>query len=502
MGSLEIDAYGCPDEIDGPPALSADGEHLVVAAYNGCPPNRRARYSSLLASSDSGSSVQGGLDGEPEGDRDAYAPIMSPASPLRFYAVGEEGGPSSVWTSLDGGDTWLDQAGADPATYIAVDTRITPDPILSSTVYANMKVALRSDDAGKTWTTIISPTVTPILKSFAVQTNPILPGALIGQTTDKAIAPDVRYYSDDSAQTWTTGTCPGDLRGFCPTITIGAAFGAGYSYAFTPSGIYPFVGRGPAEARLAISDRLPVPSTTITDAQAGSHPGDPIFILAGGQVYRSMDAGESWRLLTVAQGPMPNLLPPSTAKGTLLVRQTHHAVGSVFVATYKKLGLAITGYPVTEAYLEHGMLYQDFQRLRLQLGAMGAVKVAPLGTTLFTALAQERGSAGAIYRRAALPVAPVPTGTSQRYFAGTKHVLRQPLLSYWQQHGGMAVFGQPISEVFQAANGDGSGRLYAMQYFTNSRLELHPELHDPRYTVQLGLLGSESLIARGWSPAP
>jgi photosystem II stability/assembly factor-like uncharacterized protein len=515
MGNLPVPDSFCPAVIDGPAALSSDGQHLVVVASKGCPPNSRIDFGSLFMSPDAGLSVDSGaLIGSPEGAFDPYSPITSPAAPLRFYALVGGDGSSEVWNSGDGGHSWDGGGNQIPDNLLGSGgdiQSITADPIMSSTVYVNLGFtdsnyhphsagAVRSDDAGATWTTIISPTVTPALRSFAIHTNPLLPGTLIGQTADKAIAPDVRYYSDDSGHTWATGACIGDLHGSCPSITIGSAFGAGYSYAFTNGGIYPFTGRGGAGARLAISDRLPVPASTISDTQAGAHPGNPVFILAGGQVYRSGDSGQTWRLLTVIQGPTPNLLPPSTAKGALLVRQTHHVVAPAFVAAYKKLGLLLTGYPVTESYLENGTLYQDFQRLRLRLGGLGAVKVAPLGTSLFTLLTQEPGGAGAIYRRAALPAAPVPTIASQRYFAATKHVLRQPLLGFWQQHGGLAVFGPPISEVFHATNGDGSGRLYAMQYFANARLELHPEIHDPRYTVQPGLLGSESLVARGWAP--
>ena len=39
-----------------------------------------------------------------------------------------------------------------------------------------------------------------------------------------------------------------------------------------------------------------------------------------------------------------------------------------------------------------------------------------------------------------------------------------------------------------------------MQYFTNARLEWHPEYHNPRNTVQLGLLGRETLADWGWLP--
>jgi hypothetical protein len=37
-----------------------------------------------------------------------------------------------------------------------------------------------------------------------------------------------------------------------------------------------------------------------------------------------------------------------------------------------------------------------------------------------------------------------------------------------------------------------------MQYFTNARLELHPDVHTAQFTVLLGLLGDELLRTRGW----
>jgi hypothetical protein len=87
---------------------------------------------------------------------------------------------------------------------------------------------------------------------------------------------------------------------------------------------------------------------------------------------------------------------------------------------------------------------------------------------------------------------------SQRYFPTTHHILSGALLRFWQQNGGMALFGAPISEALRAANGDGSGRQYQMQYFENARLELHPENRDSRYAIEPGLLGTESLVERGW----
>lgn len=63
----------------------------------------------------------------------------------------------------------------------------------------------------------------------------------------------------------------------------------------------------------------------------------------------------------------------------------------------------------------------------------------------------------------------------------------------------MKILGLPITAEFQSDNGDGSGRTYDMQYFQNVRLESHPEVSNPEYRIQLGLLGPESLLGRGWT---
>ena len=63
------------------------------------------------------------------------------------------------------------------------------------------------------------------------------------------------------------------------------------------------------------------------------------------------------------------------------------------------------------------------------------------------------------------------------------------------------MLGAPISRAFVAANGDGSGRRYRMQYVENARLELRPEQHNARFRILLGLLDSQSATLRGWLKA-
>ena len=87
-------------------------------------------------------------------------------------------------------------------------------------------------------------------------------------------------------------------------------------------------------------------------------------------------------------------------------------------------------------------------------------------------------------------------------FPETGRQVCEPFLSYWQQHGGLAQQGLPLSDAFNETNPT-NGRVYLTQYFERARFEDHPESVDPQYRVLLGLLGSEQFRAKypGGRPA-
>ena len=81
-----------------------------------------------------------------------------------------------------------------------------------------------------------------------------------------------------------------------------------------------------------------------------------------------------------------------------------------------------------------------------------------------------------------------------RYFAETGHGVREPFLSYWEQHGGLLIFGFPISdEVQERLPGDAPNQVHTVQYFERVRLELHSD--QSTSVVQIGLLGSALCLA-------
>lgn len=109
---------------------------------------------------------------------------------------------------------------------------------------------------------------------------------------------------------------------------------------------------------------------------------------------------------------------------------------------------------------------------------------------------QFRAAVGAV--GAPAPVAP-PSGRC-RLFAETGHQVCGRLLEYWEENGGLPVFGYPITP--QSAQSV-EGRSLQVQVFERNRLELHPENGRP-YDVLLGRLGADLLVARrvDWQQFP
>lgn len=101
-----------------------------------------------------------------------------------------------------------------------------------------------------------------------------------------------------------------------------------------------------------------------------------------------------------------------------------------------------------------------------------------------------------------LAVPAVSSAASSRFFPETQHRLIDPMLQYWTEHGGLPVFGYPISEAFAEPNRD-TGQVYQTQYFERNRFEAHPENPVP-YDVLLGRLGAEALAQqdRDWQTFP
>ncbi len=90
--------------------------------------------------------------------------------------------------------------------------------------------------------------------------------------------------------------------------------------------------------------------------------------------------------------------------------------------------------------------------------------------------------------------------TDCEHFSETGYELCAPFRAFWHNNGALPVFGFPVTSA-QNETSHTDGRDYETQWFERERLEYHPEKAGTPYTVLLGLLGSESLRARGYLPA-
>jgi hypothetical protein len=170
--------------------------------------------------------------------------------------------------------------------------------------------------------------------------------------------------------------------------------------------------------------------------------------------------------------------------------QTGHHLSGVFLKTWQAEGGLMTfGFPLTEPIQQDGTTVQYFERARFeehadQAGTQWEVQATLLGTWAAQSLKSESAFKP-------LPANTDPgTDQSRAFFPETGHSLAYGFKEYWEQHGGLYVFGYPISEEFQQGG-------YTVQYFERARFEYHPENAGTQYSVLLGRLGADYAQSRG-----
>lgn len=175
--------------------------------------------------------------------------------------------------------------------------------------------------------------------------------------------------------------------------------------------------------------------------------------------------------------------------GSLLPMRYYPATGfwvkdNILAFWDKAGGLPVFGYPISQATVKGGATIQYFERARFEYraGSWPAnfdVQLGRLGVELTTSRTHEK------------PFRPVMAANDANctFYAETGHRLCFTFRDYWTAHGGLAVFGYPISEEF-VENG------YTVQYFERARFEWHPENHAP-WNVLLAHLGRQALAQAG-----
>jgi Zn-dependent protease len=174
-------------------------------------------------------------------------------------------------------------------------------------------------------------------------------------------------------------------------------------------------------------------------------------------------------------------------ENNLYFKETGYFIRQPFLTYWQENGgLQMFGYPISYRLeeiapgTEEVYTAQYFERARFELHPSTGNNVV-------------LGRLGALLNEPEPPAAPLEGMT---FFPETGHNLGGPFLTYWQENGGLALFGYPISEERMEKN-PVDGKTYVVQYFERNRFELHPELAGTPHEVQLGLLGRQ-IYARNY----
>jgi hypothetical protein len=384
---------------------------------------------------------------------------LSPYSHRQEILLSSDGG--RTFHSLGAGEDWVALA----YTHEGV-VRLTQQIHAASDFRLEGERLDLSTDGGRTWLPLAPPPAptTPQGPDYLIQA-PAAPANLFlyGEGTPLK-------YSPDGGHTWQQFTGATDwhyyLTPYLPLSVLGVKLAG-------PSGPGPFT---PVPDATPGGDVTPVP---------GDNPNNHLFVLDL--------PGAGTREVAPA--------PPSNAPGSRYFAETGHNLAGVFRAYWEAHGgLAQFGYPRTEPVREvnaaDGKVYlaQYFERNRFEYhpefaGGPYEVELGLLGNE--QTAARRAAGEGAFNR---FGDAHYPGGV---YFPQTGHNLRNSFQTYWEQHGGLAIYGYPISEEFEERSPT-DGKTYVVQYFERNRFEWHPENKGTPYEVLLGLLGNTLLEAKGW----
>lgn len=171
--------------------------------------------------------------------------------------------------------------------------------------------------------------------------------------------------------------------------------------------------------------------------------------------------------------------------------QTGHYLAYGFLTYWRDNGGVMTfGYPIT------GEMKDSYSGLTVQYFQRAVFEYHPNNPAPYQVELRLLGSEFTANKRSEAPFQHVNAATNAdcTYYAVTGHRLCFGFRDYWQDHGGLAIFGYPISEEF-TENG------MTVQYFQRARFEYHPN-NPAKYQVELGLLGEWNVAFHTISTSP
>lgn len=162
--------------------------------------------------------------------------------------------------------------------------------------------------------------------------------------------------------------------------------------------------------------------------------------------------------------------------------ETGHYLAFAFLDFWHHNGdITILGYPISEELKDPvtNQTIQYFERAVLEWD-----DTAPAGE----GVQLRRLGADAVANRAsqsAFRRVNAASDDNTTFFQETGHRLSSGFRTFWEENGGLPIFGYPLSEEFKE-NG------LTVQYFERARFEWHPENQGTLFEIQLGHLGTQA----------
>ena len=426
-------------------------------------------------------------------------------TPWRLFAFSEIGVPSvafspnfrndrliiagtknGTYRSTDGGKNWS-----------AIKTPMSLGPFVFSPAYADDHTLFagsdagvyRSHDGGLTW--ISSGLSTHSIPSIVLSPAYATDRTLYAGTKQDSNNMSYVYRSTDGGVGWARTSLRVEDHDVRP-LAISPDFshdhtifvGVGFDWDWYTGGVFRSTDDGTTWT--AINNGLTyreVHALAVSPNYAKDH--TLIVTVWNGGVYRSTDGGNSWvdwnhdqtnrRLSALAFSP--NYAQDATM---FLGTWGEYVDGGVYRSTNGGMNWTLLTTDLTTLWIHQVVPSPDYARDCMLLaggehsngGGLWA-NICPVPPT-------------PVPSPTPLPVASIP-GTGSRLFPETNQTISGLFLDYWNEHGGLAQQGYPISGLFGEIS-DLNGKPYTVQYFERAVFEYHPENQAP-YNVLLSQLG-------------
>jgi hypothetical protein len=190
--------------------------------------------------------------------------------------------------------------------------------------------------------------------------------------------------------------------------------------------------------------------------------------------------------------PQPAQASHDVGPSRVYFSQTGQYLGHSFLSYWRHNGgIHVFGYPITSEFDQDGMTVQYFERAIFEWHPDNPAQHRVLLRRMGVDARNERD----LQNHSAFQRTEPRSGGNSRYFEETGHNLSNAFRDYWQDRGGLGVFGFPVSEEFEREDG------LVVQYFERAIFEWHPD-NPSDWRVLQERLGAEAAEKDGVNTSP